>query len=51
MSEIVISTENLHKSYVSKDIKVHALKGVQLSIEKGEIIGVMGPAGVEKLLY
>ena len=48
MSEIVISTENLHKSYVSKDIKVHALKGVQLSIEKGEIIGVMGPSGCGK---
>ena len=45
MPEIVISTENLHKSYVSKDIEVHALKGVQLSIQKGEIIGVMGPSG------
>jgi putative ABC transport system ATP-binding protein len=48
MSEIVISTENLHKSYVSKDIEVHALKGVQLSIQKGEIIGVMGPSGCGK---
>ena len=48
MSEIVISTENLHKSYVSKDIEVHALKGVQLSIQKGEIVGVMGPSGCGK---
>ena len=48
MPEIVISTENLHKSYVSKDIEVHALKGVQLSIQKGEIIGVMGPSGCGK---
>ena len=48
MPEIVISTENLHKSYMGLDIPVHALKGIQLSIEKGEIIGVMGPSGCGK---
>ena len=48
MSEIVISTSNLHKTYVSKDIKVHALKGLNISINEGEIVGVMGPSGCGK---
>ena len=48
MPEIVISTQNLHKFYGSKDPKVHALRGLNLSIEKGEIVGVMGPSGCGK---
>ncbi len=48
MSEIVISTENLHKSYGTKDQKVHALKGLNISIEEGEVVGVMGPSGCGK---
>ncbi|MBI15502.1 MAG: macrolide ABC transporter ATP-binding protein [Chloroflexi bacterium] len=48
MSEIVISTENLHKFYGSRDQKVHALRGIDLSIEEGEIVGVMGPSGCGK---
>ena len=48
MSEIVISTSNLHKTYVSKDIKVHALKGLNISINEGEIVRVMGPSGCGK---
>ena len=48
MSEIVISTENLHKFYGSRDQKVHALRGIALSIEEGEIVGVMGPSGCGK---
>ena len=37
MSEIVISTENLHKFYGSRDQKVHALRGIDLSIEEGDL--------------
>lgn len=48
MSEIVISTENLHKSYGTKDQKVHALRGLNISIEEGEVVGVMGPSGCGK---
>ena len=48
MSEIVISTENLHKFYGSRDQKVHALRGLDLSIAEGEIVGVMGPSGCGK---
>lgn len=48
MSEVVISTNNLHKFYGTKDQKVHALKGLNLSIEEGEIVGIMGPSGCGK---
>ena len=48
MSDIVISTENLHKFYGSRDQKVHALKGLNLSITEGEVVGVMGPSGCGK---
>ena len=48
MSEIVISTENLHKFYGLKDQQVHALRGVDISIGEGEIVGVMGPSGCGK---
>ena len=48
MSEIVISTENLHKSYGTKDQKVYALRGLDISSEEGEVVGVMGPSGCVK---
>ena len=48
MPDIVISTENLHKFYGTRDQTVHALRGVGLSIEEGEIVGVMGPSGCGK---
>ena len=48
MSEIVIATESLHKFYGSRDQKVHALNSVDISIEEGEIVGVMGPSGCGK---
>ena len=46
MSEIVV--ENLCKSYLSKDGKVEALKNVNLSIEAGDIFGIIGMSGAGK---
>ena len=43
MSEIVI--ENLYKSFDTKDGKVEALKNVNLSIESGDIYGIIGMSG------
>ena len=48
MSDIVISTENLLKFHGARDQKVHALRGLNLSITEGEIVGVMGPSGCGK---
>ena len=48
MSEIVIEAKGLHKYYGTRDQKVHALRGLDISIHKGEIVGVMGPSGCGK---
>lgn len=46
MSEIVI--ENLYKSFETKDGTVEALKNVNLSIESGDIYGIIGMSGAGK---
>lgn len=46
MSEIVI--ENLSKNFISRDGTVEALKNVSLSIESGDIYGIIGMSGAGK---
>lgn len=46
MEEIVI--ENLYKSFDTKDGTVEALKNVNLSIESGDIYGIIGMSGAGK---
>ena len=47
--ELILKTENLHKIYAKgTPMEVHALKGVNLEIKKGEILGIMGPSGCGK---
>ena len=46
MAEIVI--ENLYKSFDTKDGTVEALKNVNLSIESGDIYGIIGMSGAGK---
>ena len=46
MSEIVI--ENVYKEYRSKNGNVEALKNVNLSIESGDIYGIIGMSGAGK---
>lgn len=45
---MVIKVKNLTKSFVSGPQSVHALKGVNFSINKGEFISIMGPSGSGK---
>ena len=44
----VIHLNNVHKSYVVKDKQIPALNGIDLSIVKGEIFGVIGHSGAGK---
>ncbi len=44
----IVSAKNVHKTYDTGKIQVKALKGVDIEIEKGEMVAVMGPSGCGK---
>jgi len=45
---MIIKTENLKRSFQVGSEKVEALKGINLSVEKGEFLSIMGPSGSGK---
>ena len=51
--EAVIEAKNLVKTYQMGEVAVDVLKGVDVRIEKGEFVSIMGPSGSGKstLLY
>ena len=45
---MIIKTENLTKDYETGTQVVSTLKGINLSVEKGEFLSIMGPSGSGK---
>ncbi len=48
MNDWVIETRNLKKIYKMGEIEVRALDGVDIQIERGSIVSIMGPSGSGK---
>jgi putative ABC transport system ATP-binding protein len=44
----IVHLEDVHKSYALDGVTVHALRGVDLAVSRGEFLAIMGPSGSGK---
>jgi ABC-type lipoprotein export system ATPase subunit len=44
----MVEARNVDKTYAANEVRVHALRGVDLRIGRGEMVAVMGPSGSGK---
>ena len=44
----IISVKGLHKTYDTGKIKVNALRGIDFTVRRGEMVAIMGPSGCGK---
>jgi len=47
----IINIKNLEKIYNESEVKVHAVRGIDLSFEEGEFAAVVGPSGSGKTTF
>lgn len=47
-SDVVVECINLRKSYILGEVKVEAIRGINMQIKRGEMVSIMGPSGCGK---
>jgi putative ABC transport system ATP-binding protein len=45
---VIIEARGLHKIYDNGKVRVHALRGIDLTFRRGEMVAIMGPSGCGK---
>ena len=48
MADLIVQASGIEKTYDTGTVKVHALRGVDLNVERGEMVAIMGPSGCGK---
>ncbi len=46
--DIIVGARGVHKTYDTGSVQVHALRGIDLQIVRGEMAAIMGPSGCGK---
>jgi len=46
--EDIIQATGIHKTYDTGRVQVHALRGVDVTVKRGEMVAIMGPSGCGK---